>query len=138
MGAHEPVARIRGLDFLVVDRAKLGKGVADHTQINDNLLNQARAGQHLPHVVRVVVDTFIFFAFARKLLPETGPVIRRTGLIVSMGLIVLIVGIFIVGLLPKGLFLMGSLLMFILVAWFLLLEPGERGLIKRLFHPRPV
>ena len=95
-------------------------------------------GVAIAWVVRVGVDTFIFFAFARRLLPETGPVIRRTGLIVSMGLIALIAGIFIVGLLPKGLFLMGSLLMFILVAWFLLLEPGERGLIKRLFHPSPV
>jgi N-acetylmuramoyl-L-alanine amidase len=42
--------------YIDIDQSKLGKGVADHTTINDNLLNQARAGQYLPHTVRVVVD----------------------------------------------------------------------------------
>ncbi|MCK4766930.1 MAG: N-acetylmuramoyl-L-alanine amidase [Desulfobacula sp.] len=42
--------------YIDIEQSKLGKGVADHTQINDNLLNQARAGQYLPHTVRVVID----------------------------------------------------------------------------------
>ena len=42
--------------YIDIENTKLGKGVAEHTQINDNLLNQARAGQYLPHTVRVVVD----------------------------------------------------------------------------------
>lgn len=42
--------------YIDIEKSKLGKGVAEHTQINDNLLNQARAGQYLPHTVRVVID----------------------------------------------------------------------------------
>ncbi len=42
--------------YIDIEQSKLGKGVAEHTTINDNLLKQARAGQYLPHTVRVVVD----------------------------------------------------------------------------------
>ncbi len=42
--------------YIDIENTKLGKGIAEHTPINDNLLKQARAGQHLPHTVRVVVD----------------------------------------------------------------------------------
>ncbi len=42
--------------YVDIEQTKLGKGVAEHTPINDNLLTQARAGQYLPHTVRVVVD----------------------------------------------------------------------------------
>jgi N-acetylmuramoyl-L-alanine amidase len=42
--------------YIDIEQTKLGKGVAEHTPINDDLLKQARAGQHLPHTVRVVVD----------------------------------------------------------------------------------
>lgn len=42
--------------YVDVEQTKLGKNVPDHTPINDNLLKQARAGQFLPHTVRVVVD----------------------------------------------------------------------------------
>lgn len=42
--------------YIDIDQARLGKDVAEHTPINDNLLKQARAGQYLPHTVRVVVD----------------------------------------------------------------------------------
>ncbi len=42
--------------YIDIDQARLGQGVAEHTPINDNLLSQARAGQYLPHTVRVVVD----------------------------------------------------------------------------------
>ena len=42
--------------YVDIERTKLGKNIAEHTQINDDLLNQARAGQYLPHTVRVVVD----------------------------------------------------------------------------------
>ena len=42
--------------YVDIEQARLGKGVADHTPINDDLLSQARAGQYRPHTVRVVVD----------------------------------------------------------------------------------
>jgi N-acetylmuramoyl-L-alanine amidase len=49
---HKPFERL----YVDIDRSRLGKSVASHTPINDNLLQQARAGQYLPHTVRVVVD----------------------------------------------------------------------------------
>jgi N-acetylmuramoyl-L-alanine amidase len=49
---NKPLQRL----YIDIEQTKLGKGVAEHTPINDNLLKQARAGQHLPHSVRVVVD----------------------------------------------------------------------------------
>ncbi len=42
--------------YIDIDQSRLGKNVADHTDINDNLLKQARAAQYKPHTVRVVVD----------------------------------------------------------------------------------
>ncbi len=42
--------------YIDIEKTRLGKSVAEHIPINDNLLNQARAGQYLPHTVRVVVD----------------------------------------------------------------------------------
>ncbi|MCD4721504.1 MAG: N-acetylmuramoyl-L-alanine amidase [Desulfobacula sp.] len=51
-GINKPFQRL----YIDIEQSRLGKGVADHTQINDNLLNQARAAQYLPHTVRVVVD----------------------------------------------------------------------------------
>ncbi len=42
--------------YVDVEKTRLGKNLAEHTPINDNLLIQARAGQYLPHTVRVVVD----------------------------------------------------------------------------------
>jgi len=51
-GINKPFQRL----YIDIEQTKLGPGVAEHTPINDNLLKQARAGQHLPHSVRVVVD----------------------------------------------------------------------------------
>jgi len=42
--------------YIDVEQTRLGRNLAEHTPINDNLLIQARAGQYLPHTVRVVVD----------------------------------------------------------------------------------
>ncbi|MCP4722891.1 MAG: AMIN domain-containing protein, partial [Desulfobacteraceae bacterium] len=42
--------------YIDIEKTRLGKDVAEHMPINDNLLNQARAGQYMPHTVRVVVD----------------------------------------------------------------------------------
>ncbi|MBA3010491.1 MAG: N-acetylmuramoyl-L-alanine amidase [Proteobacteria bacterium] len=42
--------------YIDIENARLGKDVAEQMPINDDLLNQARAGQYLPHTVRVVVD----------------------------------------------------------------------------------
>ncbi len=42
--------------FLDIENSRLGKNIPKQTYINDHLLTQARAGQHTPHSVRVVID----------------------------------------------------------------------------------
>ena len=42
--------------YIDIEQSKLGEKIPEHTPINDHLLKQARAGQYLPHTVRVVVD----------------------------------------------------------------------------------
>jgi len=42
--------------YIDIEQSRLGAEVADHTDINDNLLKQARAGQYKPNTVRVVID----------------------------------------------------------------------------------
>jgi N-acetylmuramoyl-L-alanine amidase len=42
--------------YIDIEKTRLARDVAEHIPINDNLLSQARAGQYLPHTVRVVVD----------------------------------------------------------------------------------
>ena len=46
--------------YVDIDQSRLGGKIADHTTINDNLLKEARAGQYLPHTVRVVIDIKTF------------------------------------------------------------------------------
>jgi N-acetylmuramoyl-L-alanine amidase len=55
-GINKPFQRL----FVDIDQSRLGKKIADHTTINDNLLKEARAAQYLPHTVRVVIDIKTF------------------------------------------------------------------------------
>ncbi len=55
-GIDKPFQRL----LVDIDQSRLGKKIADHTTINDNLLKEARAGQYLPHTVRVVIDIKTF------------------------------------------------------------------------------
>ncbi|MCG8564336.1 MAG: N-acetylmuramoyl-L-alanine amidase [Desulfobacterales bacterium] len=56
--------------YVDIKESRLGKNVAEHTLINDNLLKQARAGQYQPHVVRVVVDIKSFESYKIFSLPD--------------------------------------------------------------------
>ncbi len=42
--------------YVDIDNARLATNFPEHTPIDDDLLKRARAGQHAPHSVRVVVD----------------------------------------------------------------------------------
>lgn len=42
--------------YVDIEQSVMGESVPAHTIINDDLLTRARAGQHTPHSVRVVVD----------------------------------------------------------------------------------
>lgn len=89
------------------------------------------AGAAIAWVVRVAVDTVVFFAIARWLLPGTSVIIRRNAVIIATATGILIVAGCTVGLVIKGLFLIGVVLIFILVAWFQVLASEERVFIKR-------
>jgi N-acetylmuramoyl-L-alanine amidase len=58
-GLNIPFQRL----YVDIPQALLGKGVPEHTPINDDLLKQARAGQYQPHTVRVVVDIKSFESY---------------------------------------------------------------------------
>ncbi len=49
---NQPFERL----YVDIEHSRLAQEVPGHTLIDDNLLKQARAGQYLPHTVRVVVD----------------------------------------------------------------------------------
>ena len=49
--------------YLDIPKSRLGKGVPEHTLIDDHLLKQARAAQYRPHVVRVVMDLKSFESY---------------------------------------------------------------------------
>ena len=94
------------------------------------------AGAAIVWVVRVAVDTVVFFSIARWLLPDTLPLIRRGAVIITISVSVLIVAGCTAGLFQKGLFLIVVLLAFIPLAWFLLLAPEERRLIEQFLRLR--
>ena len=57
--------------YIDFHKTKLGRNVSKHTTINDELLIQARAGQHSPNLVRIVVDIKSFSHY--KIFPLQDP-----------------------------------------------------------------
>ncbi len=49
--------------YVDIQKARLDRGVPEHTPIHDDLLQQARAGQYQPDTVRVVVDIKSFESY---------------------------------------------------------------------------
>jgi len=91
-------------------------------------------GAAIAWVLRVLLDAVVFFTMTYRLLSETVPVIRRSSIIFTFSLCVLIAAGCVGGLLMKVLFLIVTLLTFTLVAWFLLIAPEERDLLKDFFR----
>lgn len=95
-------------------------------------------GAAVAWVGRVAVDTVVFFAVARRLLPETTRAVRGTAFIVVPAIGALVLGGFVSGLLTKAAFLLGALLLLAPSAWFLILESGDRTFVRNRLKLIPV
>jgi O-antigen/teichoic acid export membrane protein len=87
-------------------------------------------------VGRIIVDTVLLFGISGWLIPKSKHVILRTGLLFAGSLFVLGVGLLPLVVAAKLVLLIIMLLIFILVAWFLILEQGERIVVQNWFQKR--
>ncbi|NOX76411.1 MAG: flippase [Gammaproteobacteria bacterium] len=88
-------------------------------------------GAAIAWVLRVAVDTLILFVMADRLLSMGSPFSRRPMLLACSALVVLTFGAMITGFAVKGLFVALVLLIYVLLAWFVLLANDERDMIRR-------
>lgn len=91
-------------------------------------------GAAVAWVVRVSVDTAVFFFMVRRLLPEASEAINRITVMLICAVGILLVAGFLNGLLAKGFFLVTVLTALVLYSQHRILEPAERELIKRVFR----
>ena len=80
-------------------------------------------------VLRVVVDAVFLFAMAHRLLSPASPLTLRPVLRPGMALFVLALGAVIPGLAMKSVFLLVMLILFVVLAWFVILATDERNMI---------
>jgi O-antigen/teichoic acid export membrane protein len=79
---------------------------------------------------RIFVDALVLFRFAKRSLPVTTFLTRRTTLSIILASITLVLAMFPQGLFVKGSFLSVTLLGFASIVWFLMLTPEERALAQ--------
>lgn len=102
------------------------------------LVAQGITGAAVAWAARAAVDTVVLFAITRRLLPGTAPSIQRSARIVIVALLVFTLGGFVIGQTMCGWFLFLTLGVFVLLAWFLILEPEERTMIRRRLKTVPM
>lgn len=88
-------------------------------------------GVAIAWLVRVAVDALILFIMAHRILPSVLWFTTRPMSIVSISLLMLVLGAIIPGLAMKALFLLFVLVLFAMVAWFVILKTGEREQVLR-------
>lgn len=88
-------------------------------------------GAAMAWVARVAVDGLILFAMAMRFLPNYKAIMGRMAFAIAMGLLTLGVATLPEDITMKGLFLFLALIIFVMGAWFLLLVPEERKVVKR-------
>jgi len=81
-------------------------------------------------VVRVAIDGLLLFIMAHRLLPLLPPVTRQSVLMVCVAFSLLLLGAVIPGLAMKGGFLLLVLIIFTVIAWFVILASDERDMIR--------
>lgn len=87
-------------------------------------------GAAIAWVVRVAVDMAILFIIAGRLLPDTALSLRRVVAAMPLGLVLLAPAFFATGIAVKAAFLLLTLLAVIPIAWFLILSPNEREIVR--------
>lgn len=85
-------------------------------------------------LMRVAVDALLLFAVAQRFLLISTPDVVRAASVMGVALLILALGSIPESLAEKGLFLSLTLLIFVLVAWFLILTPTERVLLQKRFR----
>ncbi len=85
-------------------------------------------GAAMAWVGRIVVDTTILFAMAKRLLPGGTLDTRRMALAMVVALLILVLAASPAEMVEKGVFLLLTLSSFALVTWLLILTPEERSL----------
>ena len=90
-------------------------------------------GVAITWVARVALDTLLLFWVVRRFLPRGVSVIRRMGLMTAAGALALMFGFLSMGTLARGIFLGVVLPVFALIAWFLILNPGDRKFVHDRF-----
>ena len=86
-------------------------------------------GTAIAWVLRVAVDAIALFAITPRLLPATAPAIRHIIVFSGAALFFMVLSVLTSGLIMKVLFLGGVMIIFVPVAWYLILTVEERGLV---------
>lgn len=87
-------------------------------------------GAAIAWTVRAIVDTVFLFLLAAHLIPETKRYIKQTVFTITIPLLILAIGGVISGQHTVWPFLMLALPIFVISAWFLVLVPEERAMIR--------
>ncbi len=91
-------------------------------------------GAALAWAARAALDAIALCAITLRLLPLPASVAVRTGVTVGAALLLLGAGALLTDAAGKGLFLLATLLAFLLVSWFLILEADERSMLRSRFE----
>jgi len=87
-------------------------------------------GAAIAWTARVVVDALILFGLARRFVPVSASLRPRITLLVALVLVTLALAVLPNGLMVKSIFLPLTILVFGLLAWFVVLSPEERKLAR--------
>ncbi|MEW5927531.1 MAG: flippase [Gemmatimonadota bacterium] len=87
-------------------------------------------GVAMAWVLRVAVDTVVLYVLAARFLPQGRVLLRTTGQLAAVALLVFSGGVLLAGLGAKLTFLAAVLPLFVLVGWFRILQPAERAMLQ--------
>ena len=88
-------------------------------------------GTAIACTARLVLDAVLICLFLDRMLPEVGKFLAKIGAVLSIGLLLLYVGVLPMGLSTKAYFVGISMTGFVLVGWFLVLSPAERMFLRK-------
>jgi O-antigen/teichoic acid export membrane protein len=86
-------------------------------------------GAALAWFLRASVDTMLLFFLANRLMPVARPSLRLMGLLLGYGLLVLSLASFLSNIVMKVCFFLSAVVIFLVWAWFFILDPEERKLL---------
>jgi len=94
-------------------------------------------GAAIAWVARVAVDGLLLFVMAHRLLPSLSPITMQSVLLSGVVLFMFYLGAVITGLVMKGCFLLLVLIVFAVIAWFVILHTDEKAMIRSCLKVMP-